>query len=94
MYTEQASIPIKSSASLLYNNFDVLSSNGEIETLFSVVHKSNVWVFNPEEVQHDHNAYKRVVCKGEISQNSSMIMQVLLCCFFIFFYFFSLTPEI
>ena len=74
MYTQSA-ISIKSSASLLYNNLDVLVSV-DGRTQYAVVHKSNVWVFDVDEIQTNQTAYRRVVCKGEASQASSVIMQV------------------
>lgn len=74
MFTQTA-IPIKSSTSLLYNNLDVLvSADGRKQ--YAVVHKSNVWVFDADEIQSNQAAYRRVVCKGESSQASSVIMQV------------------
>ena len=74
MYT-QSTIAIKSSASLLYNNLDVLVT-ADGRTQYAVVHKSNVWVFDADEIQANQAAYRRVVCKGESSQASSVIMQV------------------
>ena len=74
MYTE-SKISIKSSASLLHNNLDVLVS-ADGRTQYAVVHKSNVWIFDAEEIQSNQAAYRRVVCKGEGSQASSVIMQV------------------
>jgi len=76
MYNQSA-VSIKSSASLLYNNLDVLSSASGLQ--YAVVHKSNVWVFDAEEIQTNQAAYRRVVCKGEGTQTSSTIMQAKWC---------------
>ena len=93
MYSQDKPVPIRTSASLLYNNFDVLPSKNEEEVLFGVIHKSLVWVFNPINVRTQDSrgdsstAYKKVVCKGESVHSSSVILQVsktvnnLLCVF-------------
>jgi len=79
----QSTVAIKSSASLLYNNLDVLVTNKNVQ--YAVVHKTNVWVFDPVQVEENQAAYKRVVCKGEGSQASSVIMQVMAIFLFTFF---------
>lgn len=82
MYKKINSVESKSSISLLYNNFDFLHPNDPSETLFGIVHKTSVVVFNPAAVQNGGDSdtlYKRVVCKGESSHNSSMIMQAKWC---------------
>lgn len=96
MYSQDKPVPIKTSASLLYNNFDVLPSKNEEEVLFVVIHKSLVWVFNPMNVctqdsrGDSSTAYKKVICKGESVHSSSVILQVsktgnkLLCVFVLF----------
>lgn len=96
MYSQDKPVPIKTSASLLYNNFDVLPSKNEEEVLFGVIHKSLVWVFNPMNVRTQDSrgdsstAYKKVICKGESVHSSSVILQVsktgnkLLCVFVLF----------
>jgi len=85
MYTKGTPVQIRSSASLLYNNFDVLPSKNEHEVLFSVVHKSTLWLFNPLAVKDaptktvDSSVYKKVVCKGESLHSSSIILQAKWC---------------
>lgn len=77
MYSAGTSVPIKSSSSLLYNNFDALLSENPLETLYGIVHKSTVWLFNPKAaLEGDSTTYKRVICKGEGSHSSSLIFQV------------------
>lgn len=94
MYSQDKPVPIRTSASLLYNNFDVLPSKNEEEVLFGVIHKSLVWVFNPMNVHTQDSrgdasaAYKKVICKGESVHSSSVILQVskavtIYCVFFV-----------
>lgn len=80
MYSAGTSVPIKSSSSLLYNNFDALLSENPLETLYGIVHKSTVWLFNPKAaLEGDSTTYKRVICKGEGSHSSSLIFQAKWC---------------
>ena len=83
MYKKVSSVECKSSASLLYNNFDVLTAEDENETSFNIVHKTSIIVFNPTLVQNadvdSENLYKRIICKGESAHYSSMILQAKWC---------------
>lgn len=85
MYVQCPPVPIRSSASLLYNNFDVLPSKNQSEVMFGVVHKSLVWLFNPQNVRAQEArgdasaAYKKVICKGESVHSSSIILQAKWC---------------
>ena len=82
MYKKVAPVECKSSASLLFNNFDVLLSEDENEVTFGIVHKAAVVVFKPSLVQgeeENENNYKRIICKGESAHNSSMILQAKWC---------------
>lgn len=83
MYRKVSPVECKSSASLLYNNFDVLLSDDESEVTFGIVHKAAVIVFKPTLVQgadgDNDSLYKRIICKGESAHNSSMILQAKWC---------------
>ncbi|XP_047128680.1 WD repeat-containing protein 54 isoform X1 [Hydra vulgaris] len=83
MYKKVSSLPIKSSASLLYNNFDVVKASENNDHLFAVVHKSIVWVFDPSQSKDEkgftNTLCRKVICKGESMHDSAIILQAKWC---------------